>query len=219
MKRLALVALTLLTALPAFADHRDRDRDNGRWNDRNQRDRDLVVVDKDRTAWKLTKVNKQLSDAIAMARGNPALIAMLKDLRSDVDDLRDDVSSAPPLYDMLPQQPPVVVQNPPPVVVQPPQPQLYPMNDQQLRGLISAIDRENFGAAKVRVVETASMNNFFLCAQAAQIVSRMSFSNDKLAAIRAMKPKILDRQNASQLYAAFTFENEKQQLAQILNAP
>lgn len=223
MSRLKLLLVgALVISGSAFADHdhgRGRDDADHYWRKAPQQE--LVAVPKDRVKRRLKDSIEDLDNAIAMARGNRALVKLLKDIRGDMDDLKDDFNDAPTLNEIVVVQnpPPVVVQNPPPVVQRPPPPpppQLYPVTDQVLASIIGAIDRENFSDGKVRVVQQASATNYFLCAQVAQILRRYQFSQDRLSAAALLKPRILDAQNSYVLFSAFDYDSDKAKLKAIL---
>ncbi len=99
---------------------------------------------------------------------------------------------------------------------QPPQPTVYPIQDANLATLLASMNREGFPAARVRIVEQAAGSNYFLVKQVLQILGPLNFSADRLRVIQVLRPRILDMENAHQLYGAFKFQDEKDQLQVIL---
>lgn len=81
--------------------------------------------------------------------------------------------------------------------------------------LLSAIKRESFGDDKLRVIQSAAANGHFTIAQVGQIVQTLSFGEEKVNAVRALKPRVIDPQNAYQLQSLFSFSSEKEEVQQI----
>jgi hypothetical protein len=94
---------------------------------------------------------------------------------------------------------------------------VYPISEDQLQNLIRAVSKEPFGDGKVRVVELAAPSQYFTVPQVLRILQKFSFGEDKLDAVRALWPRVVDRQNAYQLEQAFNFSGEKEQLRQIIS--
>jgi|SRR5437868_4796178 len=90
------------------------------------------------------------------------------------------------------------------------------MSDREFRTLRSALDREAGDAAKLAVLRTAASSAFFTTAQAGQLIDRLVYRDDKLAAVPLLKDRILDKQNAWQLYQHFTYREDKMKVQEIL---
>src|SRR5689334_14094263 len=161
MKR-GLIAVVAVLCFPMLA-HADRE-----W--RRRQNGELVMVEKEVLQQKLSQVNTALSDAMGRAkRGDRRLVMQLQDIRSDIQDMLDYLSSAPeirqgdwhysdrdrdrdrkvvvvqmpqqmPPQQMPPQQMPPQQMPPPP----PQQPVVYPMADAAFGGLMRAIATESF---------------------------------------------------------------------------
>jgi hypothetical protein len=95
-------------------------------------------------------------------------------------------------------------------------PKVSAISDQPLQALVAAIKKESFGDGKLRVLELAVPNQYFLVPQVLKILQGYTFGEDKLIAVRLLWPRVLDRDNAAQLYQAFAFQSEKDQLRQII---
>lgn len=91
-----------------------------------------------------------------------------------------------------------------------------PMNDKDFHMLRSALDGEPGDAAKLAVLRTAAANAFFTTAQAGQLIDRLVYRDDKLAAVPILKDRILDKQNAWQLYQHFTYREDKMKVQEML---
>lgn len=90
------------------------------------------------------------------------------------------------------------------------------MNEKDFHTLHAALEREAGDAAKLAVLRTAAANAFFTTAQAGQLIDRLAFRDDKLAAVPILKDRILDKQNAWQLYQHFTYREDKMKVQEIL---
>jgi hypothetical protein len=90
------------------------------------------------------------------------------------------------------------------------------MSEKDFRTLRSAVEREAGDAAKLAVLRTAAANAFFTTSQAGQLIDRLVYRDDKLAAVPILKDRILDKQNAWQLYQHFTYREDKMKVQEIL---
>jgi len=100
----------------------------------------------------------------------------------------------------------------------PPPPPAAPagMNPSDFASLKSAIDGEDFSQQKLDVLRTAAGAAYFTIDQVGQLVDLYDCSNDKVEAGRICSSRIVDRQNAFQLYKHFDFSNDKERVKQII---
>jgi hypothetical protein len=168
----------------------------------------LVVVERDDVIARMARMESLMAQ-VANEGNNKRGREAMRRLREEMNGLRADVNNAPDLRTFQRRQGP-----PPPPP--PPQPQVYPISENQLQGLIQAINRESFGDGKLRVLQSAAPTQYFLVPQVMKLLQRFSFGEDKLNAVRVLWPRVLDRENAYQLYQAFSFPSEKEQLRQII---
>ena len=213
-------------ALPALA----QDRWRGDWErERGREFREQPVrIEKRRMEWMMGRMDRQLSDLADQARGRDRRAIAL--LRDELNDLREMLNNAqvlgPPSLPQPPgppqQQPPVYQPPPPgypPVVVQPPppaQPVVQPMPANSFRQLVDAMHRESFSNDRLRILEQAAPSNWFLVQQVQEILGQFEFPADRLKAVRALRGRILDTNNSFQLYGAFEFPRDKEELRRIL---
>jgi hypothetical protein len=92
----------------------------------------------------------------------------------------------------------------------------HAMTEKDFHTLRLAVERETGDAAKLAVLRTAAANAFFTTAQAGQLIDRLAYRDDKLAAVPILKDRILDKQNAWQLYQHFTYREDKMKVQEIL---
>jgi len=169
----------------------------------------LVVVERELIIDQMARMEELLAQAAnegGSRRGREAL----RKLREEMKAMRYQVNNAPELRSFRRRQ------GPPPAPPAPPQPQVYPISEDQLQSLVRAINKESFGDGKLRVLESAAPSQYFLVPQVMKLLQKFSFGEDKLDAIRVLWPRVLDRENAYQLYQAFSFPSEKEQLREII---
>jgi hypothetical protein len=109
-----------------------------------------------------------------------------------------------------------IVGQPPPPPPPPPMRGPRPIDDGSLEALIQAINAEGFSDGKTRVIAQAARSHHFLVGQLKRIVEQLPFSADKVGAVQMIAPRLLDRQNAFQIYDAFAFSADKERVRQIL---
>ena len=85
-----------------------------------------------------------------------------------------------------------------------------PMPEAQLVALVHAVESASFSDDQVSVIRTAAAHNHFTCAQVVRLVKPISFSSSIVESIEAVRPAILDPENAYQLEAALTFSGDKE---------
>lgn len=168
--------------------------------------RPQVVVDRQELVERLERMERLLEDAYERAeqgRGKGKLDRAL----GEIDELKRMVASAPTTGGYQPQPPPP-----------PPAPVVQPIGEARLRKLTEAMARESFPREKLSVLREAAGYDNFLVGQTRQMLEQFSFSNDKLEAVRILWPRVLDRNNAFQLYESFTFSSDKEKLRKIIGS-
>ncbi|WP_158616775.1 DUF4476 domain-containing protein [Corallococcus sp. CA054B] len=167
--------------------------------------RNQVVIDREQVERRINRLESALRDAMSRtkdAKGRESI----RNAMEELDKLSEYVDKAPP----------VVVNHPAPMP--PPPPVVRPITDQQFRNITAAMVRESFPREKLRILSQVAPNENFLVTHILSVLGQFSFSNDKLEVVRLMRPTLLDPQNGYQLYQAFPFSNDKQQLQAILDS-
>jgi hypothetical protein len=103
----------------------------------------------------------------------------------------------------------VVVPPPPPPPMQPAPLEMPPAAFATLRG---AIQTESFSDGKLRVLRGALADHRLSVQQAAQVLPLFDFSSDRVEACVAIHPRLVDPENFYQLYSAFDFESDKEEV-------
>ena len=110
--------------------------------------------------------------------------------------------------------PTVAVAPPPP----PPPLQSLPaeMPPAAFTSLKAAIQLESFADGKLRVLRDALKSHRLTVVQASEILALYDFSADRVEAAVAIHPALVDPENFYQLYAAFDFDSDKEELKEKL---
>lgn len=200
----AMLAAALLVAAPALASP--------------------ITVEREETQQQLAALASSLSNmqsqldadpALQSAPGSGNLLNLLNLARRQVSDLQKQLGRARQVQLQIVVPPPAPPPPPPP----PPQYGPQPMPNEALRGLVAGVRAESFLEGKLRVIQEAASTNFFLVAQLRQLVDQIPFSSGKVRAVEICAPRLLDRENAFNLYGAFTFSADKEKVRAIFETP
>jgi hypothetical protein len=109
---------------------------------------------------------------------------------------------------------PPVVQLPPPP---PPVVTVEVMSSVAFGNLIRALSSEGFADDKLNVLSTALRgDNWFTVQQVKLILQQFSFPSDKLKALKMVRQRIVDRENAFELFSSFVHSSDKDEARKIL---
>jgi hypothetical protein len=167
-----------------------------------------VVIEREDMEQRLARLERLLGDA-AERSGRGHGKGKLNEAYNELNGIRQVVSNAPDVRGYFPRPAPT----PPP----PPVPAYQPIADGRLQKLMNAMAREPFGQDKMNVLEDGAEGNYFLVGQVQQVLGQFQFSKDRLQVVRMLWPRVLDRQNGFQLYNAFQFSNDKEELKRIIS--
>jgi hypothetical protein len=96
----------------------------------------------------------------------------------------------------------------------PPPPQAMSADD--FSALKAAIMREDFEPQKMTVLQTAVTSAWFTISQVGELVDMFNFTSGKTKVVEVTRARILDMNNASQIYTHFDFESDKKRVRAIL---
>lgn len=91
-----------------------------------------------------------------------------------------------------------------------------PISDIDFANLKAAIRREGFAEQKRVVLASAATWAYFTVRQVGELVDLFPFSSDKIKVLEITYGRVLDLQNADQLYSRFPFDSDRRQVAAIL---
>ena len=163
-----------------------------------------VVVDREALMRQLAGINEKLAQATGRAKKDKQLQKLLDDARAELKEVGRQVTNAPPARTEPSRPPP------------PPQPTVQPITDAMLRSLVAAIRNEPFSDDQLAVLDEAAPTQYFLVAQAQQILRNFTHSSDRLKAMRLLRPRLLDLENSFKLYESFDYSSDKDELKRIL---
>ncbi len=92
----------------------------------------------------------------------------------------------------------------------------YCLDDASFSKLFNKIKKTNFDDNKFDLIEVASLGCYYSCAQVVRIMKIFSFDDSKMKVLSMMAPRIVDLQNATDIYRIFTFDSDKEKAANIL---
>lgn len=86
------------------------------------------------------------------------------------------------------------------------------MSATQFKRLKRSLDDARFRADKQAVLRRAVLHNHFTSAQARGIAREFTFSDDKVDALTALHPRVVDPENFEQVFSELTFSSARRQL-------
>ena len=92
----------------------------------------------------------------------------------------------------------------------------YCLDDASFSKLYNKVKKASFDDNKFDLIEVASLGCYYSCAQVARIMKIFSFDDSKIKVLSMMAPRIVDLQNATDIYRIFTFDSDKEKAANIL---
>jgi hypothetical protein len=150
---------------------------------------------------RLDNALRHLADEIDESRGRHEERAHLRE------DLADAMARA--------QQARSVACRPVTTVVVVPRPAI--LDDDGARALAAAVRREPFDEGRLAVLTSGVEGMCVTAKQARALAAELTFSHPRLEAVRAMVPRIVDRNDAYRLFDDFTFDSDKRAVREILS--
>jgi hypothetical protein len=181
---------------------RDRDYERDRDYDNRHRQGTRVVVNRDSLEDRLARMEYLLGEAFERSERGEGRNKLTK-AREELDNVRRELAQAPAAYEAPPQPPP--------------QPVVQPIAEGLLRNLVRSVRKESRAKDKLLVLEQAAGYHYFTTDQAMELLPLISFSDDRMEAVRALWPRILDRHNGHRFYELFKFSSDKKELRELLS--
>lgn len=91
-----------------------------------------------------------------------------------------------------------------------------PIENNDFNTIYNIVKRTSFDSGKTDIIRVACINNNFSSKQCASLLSLFSFDDNKLKALKIMKPRLTDNTNYSKILKLFTFSSNKDKAATIL---
>ncbi len=92
----------------------------------------------------------------------------------------------------------------------------YSLDDASFSKLYNKVKNASFDDTKFDLIEVASLGCYYSCTQVVRIMKIFSFDDSKMKVLSMMAPRIVDLQNATDIYRIFTFDSDKEKAANIL---
>lgn len=92
----------------------------------------------------------------------------------------------------------------------------YCLDDASFSKLYNKIKKTTFDDNKFDLIEVASLGCYYSCTQVVRIMKIFSFDDSKMKVLSMMAPRIVDLQNATDIYRIFTFDSDKEKAVNIL---
>ena len=92
------------------------------------------------------------------------------------------------------------------------------LNDASFSILYNKVKKASFDDEKYDLIEVASLGCNYSCQQVVRMMKIFSFSDERLKVLKMMAPRIVDVQNAADIYQLFSFDSEKQKAGDILKS-
>ncbi len=87
-----------------------------------------------------------------------------------------------------------------------------PIRAEDLAPFIESVKKAGFGDTKVDMVKEFGRSNWFMVDQVGTIAEELPFGENKVEAILALYPHIVDKENAYRLYEFVTFSDDRDKL-------
>ena len=92
----------------------------------------------------------------------------------------------------------------------------YSLDDASFSKLYNKVKNASFDDTKFDLIEVASLGCYYSCTQVVRIMKIFSFDDSKMKVLSMMAPRIVNLQNATDIYRIFTFDSDKEKAANIL---
>ena len=97
-------------------------------------------------------------------------------------------------------------------------PPVAPMSEARFRRLLTQIRATTFADDLGTVIGAAARRNHFTCGQLGRLVAALEYAEEKVAVVRALRPRLVDLENAHEVLARFDFGADREAAAHILSA-
>jgi hypothetical protein len=106
---------------------------------------------------------------------------------------------------------------PQPIHHTPARPVARAMTAQSYNALHNTVRRQSFSKDKVGTIIQAGRHNYFTCSQVSGLLKLVTFSRDRVKALRGIAHRIVDKGNSFIIVNAFTFSRDKRTAQKILS--
>ena len=93
----------------------------------------------------------------------------------------------------------------------------HAMSDSDFNILLSKVKSASFNDRRLDLIQVACLGCWLTCRQGASLVGVFTFTDGKMNALKFVAPRLVDLQNANEIYRQFTFSSDKDKAAQIIS--
>ena len=90
------------------------------------------------------------------------------------------------------------------------------MRDKDFSMMYKIVKKYSFDDKKIDIIRVASIGSYFSSKQCAELLSLISFNDDKLKALEVMTPRIVDDKDVDRILKQFSFNRDKDKAMKIL---
>ena len=90
------------------------------------------------------------------------------------------------------------------------------MRDKDFEMMAGIVKNTSFDDKKIDVIRVACIGSYFSSRQCAQLLSLLSFDNNKMKALEVIAPRLVDMENADKIIKEFSFSSSKEKAVSIL---
>jgi hypothetical protein len=90
------------------------------------------------------------------------------------------------------------------------------MSSRSFRLMLDGVHRARFSSSKLTIIRAYARANYFSCYQVRRLLRAVRFSSDRVRALRALAPRIVDRHRAYTIPNVFRFSSDRRRARSIL---
>lgn len=92
----------------------------------------------------------------------------------------------------------------------------YSLSNQAFSILYNKVKKASFDDNKLDLIEVASLGCYYSCSQTVRMMKIFTFADERLKVLNLMAPRIVDPQNAIDIYKLFSFDSDKDKAGEIM---
>ena len=90
------------------------------------------------------------------------------------------------------------------------------MRDKDFLMMYKIVKKASFNNNRIDIIRVAAIGSYFSSKQCAELLSLISFNDDKLKALEVMAPRIVDDKDVDRILKQFSFNRDKDKAMKIL---
>lgn len=90
------------------------------------------------------------------------------------------------------------------------------MRDKDFSMMYKIVKKASFNDNRIDIIRVAAIGSYFSSKQCAELLSLISFNDDKLKALEVMAPRLVDDKDVDRILKQFSFNRDKDKAMKIL---